>query len=307
MAHQEVPAEIAAKTGDAVFRTLQRPVRETDLMQTVRQALSLLSQRRVAAGPAGAANADYQDLARRADQLADLNRLKDELLMVAAHDIRAPLSVILGYCDIVQNNEPGMSESGKEILGRIQLSANRLLTLVNNVLNIAAMEEGRLELKLAPTRVSAIVTDVIDSLAGLAQERQMEFRVEIAGDDRSYELDAIKVSQILQNLLSNAIKFNEPGGIVHIRVRAAEDKISFEVRDSGRGMTPDQAAQAFHKFARFASGSTTGSGLGLAIAKGLSELHGGMISVETRLNEGSRFQFTVKPGHQGSTTRPLLH
>jgi len=303
---QDVPVELEAAAGDAAFRTLLRPVRESDLVQTVRQALAVLSLRREAGVRTGALPPDEQAWASRVGQLTDLNRLKDDLVMIAAHDIRAPLSVIQGYCDILQNNEPGLSESGRDIVDRIQHSTNRLLTMVNNVLNLASIEEGRMELKLAPTRVSAVVTEVIDTLAGMAQERQVECRVEIRGDDRPYELDAIKVAQILQNLISNAIKFNQPGGTVDIRVHAAPEEIAFEVRDSGRGMTPDQASRAFDKFIRFATGGSTGSGLGLAIARGLTELQGGTITLETHPGQGSTFRFTVKPGHRAGAARPLL-
>jgi len=287
----------------AVFRTLHRPVREGDLVQTVRQAVAVCGLRRDMTGRVSQAD---ETLVRRAEHLAELNRLKDELVMIAAHDIRAPLSVILGYCDILLSNEPGVSEGGLEILGRIQASANRLLTMVNNVLNLAALEEGRMDLKLAPTRLGEVVREVIDSLSGMVDERQVECRVEISGDEQTYDLDRIKVAQVLQNLMSNAIKFNRPGGIVHIKAKGAPDEVTFEVKDSGRGMTQEQAERAFHKFVRFASGSATGSGLGLAIAKGFVELHGGHIEVETRRDEGSTFRFTVKPGMQAGPARSLL-
>jgi signal transduction histidine kinase len=244
--------------------------------------------------------------ADRETQLAELNRLKDELVMIAAHDIRAPLSVILGYSDILLNNETGLTEDGKEILGRIQASSNRLLAMVNNVLNLAALEQGRLELRLAPTRLGVIVHEVLEGLAGMVEERQVDCQVEVAGDDRDYALDAVKVAQILQNLVSNALKFSPQGGSIRIEVRGTPQLATFEVRDQGRGMTQEQAQRAFDKFVRFASGTATGSGLGLAIAKGLTELHGGTIEVETRRNEGSTFRFSVKPGHVPHGAKPLL-
>lgn len=305
MSQQGVSAEAEAAAGDAVFRTLQRPVREADLVQTVRQAHALFALRRDAGGRADAPQ-DDKAWASRVGQLTDLNRLKDDLVMVVAHDIRAPLSVILGYCDILQKSEPGLSESGREIVGRIHNSADHLLTMVNNVLSLSAIEEGRVQLKLAPTRLSAVVREAIDSLAGMAQERHVECGAEISGDERTYEIDAVKVAQILQNLISNAIKFNQPGGTVRVRVRGAPDEIVFEVRDSGQGMSPDQASRAFDKFIRFASGGSTGSGLGLAIARGLTVLQGGTIALETHPGAGSTFRFTIKPGYRAAAARPLL-
>lgn len=306
VAQQGVPAEADAAAGQAVFRTLQRPVREAELVQTVRQAVAVSTLRRQMAHHGANPPAAQESWAKRAAHLAELNRLKDELVMIAAHDIRAPLSVILGYCDILQGNEPDLSDGGREILGRIQASANRLLTMVNNVLNLAALEEGRVELKLAPTRLSEVIREVTESLAGMVEERKLELQVDIGGGDDPYVLDGIKVAQILQNLLSNAIKFNRPGGTIQIAARGTPDLITIEVRDTGRGMTPEQAERAFQKFVRFASGSATGSGLGLSIAKGFVELHGGTITLETRRNEGSTFRFTLKPGHQTGSATSLL-
>lgn len=287
----------------AVFRMLERPVREGDLVQTVRQAVAVFRMRREMADSGARAN---DSLARRAEQLAELNRLKDELVMIAAHDIRAPLSVILGYCDILLGNEPALSGSGREILERIHGSANRLLAMVNNVLNLAALEEGRLDLNITPTRLGEVVREVLDTLSGMAEERHIECTFEISDDDRTYDVDRIKLTQVLQNLVSNAIKFNRPNGTVHIKGAGTPGEICFEVRDSGRGMTPEQAERAFQKFVRFASGTTTGSGLGLAIVKGIVELHGGQIHLETRRDEGSTFKFTMKTGMQARPMRPLL-
>jgi len=306
MSQHDVSAEVEAAAGDAVFRTLQRPVREADLVQTVRQAIAVHALRREAVSHADVPPPDAQNWASRVGQLTDLNRLKDDLVMIVAHDIRAPLSVILGYCDILVNTEPTLSESGREILDRIGHSANRLLMLVNNVLNLSAIEEGRVELNLAPTRLSTVVTEAIDSLAGMARERQVDCRAEIRGDDGTYELDAVKVAQILQNLISNAIKFNRPGGTVEVRAHGAPEEIAFEVRDTGPGMTPEQATRAFDKFIRFNSGAGTGSGLGLAIARGLTALQGGTITLDTHPGKGATFRFTVKPGYRAAAARPLL-
>lgn len=295
LGHRPPEPSVEGPATAAVFRMLQRPVREGELVQTVKQALCVYRLRHKRLQSA------------RAEKLAEVDRLKDELVMIAAHDIRAPLSVILGYCDILLGHEPGVSEGGREMLERIQASANRLLTMVDNVLNLAALEEGRLDVQLAPTRLGDVVRDVVDSLAGLIEQRQIDCRVEIGGEDRAYELDRTKLAAVLQNLVSNAVKFNRPNGIVEIKAIGAPDKVSFEVRDSGPGMTPEQAQRAFQKFVRFAPGSAAGSGLGLAIAKGYVELLGGEISLETRHGEGCTFRFTMKPGVRAGAVRSVLH
>jgi len=294
LGHRPPDPSVEGPATEAVFRMLQRPVREGELVQTVRQALGVYRLRHKRLQSA------------RAERLAEVERLKDELVMIAAHDIRAPLSVILGYCDILLGHEPGVSESGREMLERIQASSKRLLTMVDNVLNLAALQDGRLEIQLAPTRIGDVVREVVDSLAGMIDQRQVECRIEIEGDDRLYDLDRTKLAAVLQNLVSNAVKFNRPHGTVEIKAIGAPDLVSFEVHDSGPGMTPEQAERAFQKFVRFAPGSAAGSGLGLAIAKGFVELLGGTISLETHRGNGCIFRFTMKPGVRAGEARSVL-
>ncbi|HUJ76576.1 MAG TPA: hybrid sensor histidine kinase/response regulator [bacterium] len=291
------------------FQIVYKPLRELALEQAVHQAAALYALRTQRDALLEAQSVLSQNLEQkvgqetrrleeRAQKLEEMNRLKDELVMIAAHDIRAPLSVILGYSDILLSNEPGISENGQAILERIQASASRLLNMVNNILNLAALEEGKLDLRMEPSALTPLVQEVVDGLAGMFEEREVQCTVDIQGDDRPYQLDRVKVQQVLQNLVSNAVKYNRAGGRVHITVRGTPSLITFEVQDSGRGLSPEQVERAFTKFSRFAGGSSPGSGLGLAIAKGLAQLHGGSIWLETQRNEGSVFRFTIVPGYQ---------
>ncbi|HEX7928432.1 MAG TPA: HAMP domain-containing sensor histidine kinase, partial [bacterium] len=229
-----------------------------------------------------------------------------ELVMIAAHDIRAPLSVILGYTDILTETEPEISANGKAILTRIHAAANRLLTMVNNLLNLAAVEEGKVQLTLAPVRVSEVIADVMESLGGMLDEQQVRCSSEIRGPDAAFMIDKVRLEQVLQNLVANAVKFNKKGGTVHVTAITTGDALRFSVKDSGKGFTAEQAGRAFTKFARFSSASNQGSGLGLAIAKAFVQLHGGEIWLDSKPGEGTTFHFTIVPGYRPPESRGVL-
>lgn len=297
---------------DHAFRTLNKPCRETELVLAVRQALSPSGEgdARVAAVSSAALEArvaeQTQVLRQRATELEDLNRIKDELVMIAAHDIRAPLSVILGYTDILVESEPALSANGKAILERIHASANRLLAMVNNLLNLAAVEDGKMELSLAPWRMSEVVAGVVDSLRGLLDEQQIQCHFSIDGPDAEYLVDRARLEQVLQNLIANGARFNRRGGAVNVSVTPGPKLLRFTVSDTGKGFTPEQVGRAFTKFSRFSSVPNQGSGLGLAIAKAFVELHGGQIALESTPGQGSTFTFTVVPGFKARRTQSVL-
>lgn len=293
------------------FRTLNKPCRETDLVLALRQALVRGTDQPLATPLFGEAlearvAEQTQALRKRTTELEDLNRIKDELVMIAAHDIRAPLSVILGYTDILKESETEITPNGRSILDRIHASANRLLSMVNNLLNLAAVEQGKAEQHLVPCRMSEVVNGVADTLKGLLDEQHVTCQVTVEGEDREYLVDRLRLEQVLQNLIANGARFNRPGGSVHVTVIPSPAEIRFLVRDTGKGFTPDQAARAFTKFARFSSGPQQGTGLGLAIAKAFVQLHGGQISLESRPGEGSTFIFTIVPGFQGTRAPTIL-
>jgi signal transduction histidine kinase len=296
------------------FRTINKPCRETDLVQALRQALAQ-AQSGAAPPPQPPLLGEVlearlaeqtQALRDRTHELEAINRMKDELVMIAAHDIRAPLSVILGYTDILLESEPAISANGQSILTRIHAAANRLLSMVNNLLNLAAVEEGKVQLTLAPVRMSSVIADVLESLGGMLDEQQVRCNSEILGPDGEFMIDRGRLEQVLQNLLTNAVKFNRKGGTVHISAATAGDRLHFSVRDSGKGFTPDQAQRAFTKFSRFSAGDSPGSGLGLAIAKAFVQLHGGEIWLESHAGDGTTFHFTIVPGFKPSDRRPVL-
>jgi signal transduction histidine kinase len=260
------------------------PLQQPELLQAVHLALR---QRALGHGQAGGVGPHPSS--------AELEKFRNDALMIAAHDIRSPLSVMVGYANVMLDSEDGLSERGRRIADRIQVTGSRLLQMVDRILDFAAFESGREELQPEPTRLSELVQEAMDSLAGLVEEKRITVSVDVSGDDTTYLLDQNRVLQVLQNLLSNAVKFSEEGGRVSLTCQGTPGEITFSVGDAGIGLTPEQQAHVFEKFARVSTERRQGSGLGLAIAKSVAELHGGRIWVESEPGRGSTFYFTVIP------------
>ena len=288
------------------LRYLTKPFQEADLLEAVRQALEAPGRDGRVRGGAPAGGAPDVTTAEKLAHMEALNRLKDELVLIAAHDIRAPLSVILGYAEMLLDSEPTLTPSGKQAVQRIRVTARRLMTMVNNVLNLSAIEEGKVGLILAPARVSDMVGAVLEGLSGLAAENQVACSFTPGGGDGPYDLDHTKVEQVLQNLVSNAVKFNRKGGSVRVTAEGRPERIVFTVEDTGRGFTEEEAGRAFTKFAHFTGATAGGSGLGLAIARAFVRLHGGEIELESRPGQGSTFRFTIVPGFRPGRTGGML-
>lgn len=275
-----------------VFSLIGLPVRRFDVLQAVQHALAwhrLRGERPTGtqAIPAGAV--------REPAAVAE-NLFQRDLVMMAAHDIRSPLSVIVGYAGILGESEPGLTARGQEIAGRILATGTRLLEMVDHILTATSLEQGHQVLEVAPTRLTEIIEVVTETLEGMAEEKEIELVTEVEGAGQPVNLDRYKVVQVLQNLVSNALKFGPSRARVVVKVEVEGGVPTFSVADSGPGLTPEQAAGAFEKFSRFSSSAGQGIGLGLSIAKGLVELHGGRIWVESAPEKGSTFFFTIQPG-----------
>jgi signal transduction histidine kinase len=289
---------------ERAHRVLAKPVKCAELLAAVEGAFS-------AAGsgiPGARAAIPTADLARVREaptgycegNLRDANpnptlHLKNDWMRIVAHDIRSPLSIINGYVTYLQENEGGLSDQGNEVLSRIRNTGQRLLGLLNNIMTLASLEEGRLELECLPCRPGDIFSAVVENLQGLAEFKHVQLTSSAEGAEPSYNLDHIKIEQVLQNLVSNAIKFTPSGGRIHLEIRAAGDQVLFSVQDTGVGLTQEQVDHVFEKFTRYSSTEQEGDGLGLAIAKALVDLHGGRIWVESQPGKGSTFSFTVTP------------
>jgi len=237
------------------------------------------------------------ELARHAADAA--NQSQSEFLSTMSHEIRTPLTAVLGFGDIAleQSGEAGLSEDDRLAVTTIGHSARNLLKIVDDLLDLANIETGRVEIRPTRQRVEDVLAGVVELLRPQAEARGVPLVVErVPGAADSLETDGLRLQQVLVNLVANAIKFSNAGR-VHLAVRplsrAGQPWIRFEVQDSGIGMTPEQLAGLFRPFSQ-AEASTArrfgGTGLGLSVSALLVENMGGEIAAESRPGHGSTFR-----------------
>ncbi|MGW8246497.1 MAG: sensor histidine kinase [Acidiferrobacterales bacterium] len=221
---------------------------------------------------------------------------KTRFLAGMSHELRTPLNAIIGYSELLQEEiDEKPKEDIKSDLGRVQLAGEHLLMLVNDVLDIAKIESGKIELNETPVDVLRLLQQIEVTVTPLAERNGNRFRQMIGELPERVMLDGMRVSQILLNLIGNACKFTKNGQIV-LRVEYHEDKLVFTVADTGIGIEPETVRRLFQDFQQgdiTISSQYGGSGLGLAISKQLCELMGGDISVDSAPGKGSTFVVTV--------------
>lgn len=242
---------------------------------------------------------------RDATERARLERLKSEFVATASHELRSPLTSIKGFVELLRAGE-GLDDRQREFLDIVLVSTNRLVDLVNDLLDIARLEAGRVEVHRRPVDVSEVLDDVTTLLRGRIEAKHQHLVVEVAPDTPRVLADATRLRQMLTNLVTNAHLYTDEGGSLILRAGHHPAGVRIEVADTGRGMTPPELEHVFERFSR-GSGSTgtPGTGLGLSIVKSLVDLHGGTIDVSSTPGEGTTFAVTLPaaPG-PGVVTRP---
>lgn len=227
------------------------------------------------------------------------NKAKSQFLANMSHEIRTPMNGVLGNVEILKTSP--LSEQQNRIVGTVHSSATTLLEIIDEILDLSKIEAGRLKLNFEPLDVRDVVDEQIDFFTEQARQKGVHLRALIPTDLPSPLVgDPVRLRQVLTNLISNAIKFTHAGkvsvGLSVVGERADSVILQFEVEDSGIGIPPDMRDQIFQAFTQ-ADASTTrrfgGTGLGLAICKQLVEMMGGVIGVESDVEMGSRFWFTV--------------
>lgn len=251
----------------------------------------------------GALDSKVDELAQVNMQLFELNNLKNDFMATMTHELRTPLNSILGFGDVLAEAD-NLTEKQQRYVKNIQTSGRDLLSLVSDVLDLAKIEAGKMDLHL----VECSIADLIERLAGmmrpLAEKRNIELTFDAAPDLPLLMQDAGKIQQILYNLLSNAVKFTPEGGRVQMTARLRDEQlIELVVEDTGVGIPLEEQETIFEKFrqgntARGAKQSTitrdhAGTGLGLSIVKEISKLLGGEVSLQSELGKGSRFSVTL--------------
>jgi signal transduction histidine kinase/DNA-binding response OmpR family regulator len=222
---------------------------------------------------------------RDTTERARLERAKSEFVATASHELRSPLTSIKGFVELLGQTD--LNPRQREFTDVILLSTNRLVDLVNDLLDVARVEAGQLEIQRRPISVAEAVREVAAMMAPQFADREQELLVEIAPALPVALADPARVRQIVTNLLTNAHLYTGEGGRVTIRVGATGDDVLIVVTDQGRGMSTDQVDRVFDRFFRADGSRGTGTGLGLSIVQSLVELHEGSIDIQSELDQGT--------------------
>jgi signal transduction histidine kinase len=231
-------------------------------------------------------------------RLKELDRLKSDFVSNVSHELRTPLTAIKGALDLLLREVPGrLNESQTHYLTRARSNTQHLAGLINDLLDLAKIEEGKVELKGTCVSVGGLVHEVMETVRPIAAEKPVLLEVKVPEPSVLVWADRDKITQVLMNLVGNAIKFTPPQGKVTVSAsRDGPEWAQVSVNDSGPGISTEECQKIFQKFYQISEDGglkPKGTGLGLAISKALVELHGGKIWVESEPGRGSTFTFTL--------------
>ena len=232
-------------------------------------------------------------------QLQHLNRERSEFLGMAAHDLRTPLNSISGFAQLIQSFSPDMPDLQRDALERILGASTRMRGLLDHLLSVRAIEEGKLELKAENCDVGVLVASLTANQRLAAAAKEITLTCIPPAGIIWARADLASTAQIIDNLVSNALKFTPKGGSVTVRVQRVGEVVAIEVQDSGPGLSEADQAKLYGKFARLSAQPTGGessNGLGLSIAKRLAGSMGGDLICRSQLGKGATFVLTLPAG-----------
>jgi len=237
-----------------------------------------------------------RELSEKSRDLERLNEEKNRLLGMAAHDLRNPLSVILGYASFL-GMEEGTDLEKKRMYDEIASSSRFMLDLINDLLDVSQIEAGRREIQISTFDALAVIRRVIDAYRAPSSAKGLRLSLHEPEDGGiTMTSDAAKLRQVVSNLVSNAIKFSERGGAIDVSVMSDGPQLKVLVKDEGIGIAADQRQAIFEPFVHLAGAGTGGersTGLGLSIVQQLVDLLGGTIRVDSVVGAGSTFQVSI--------------
>ena len=242
---------------------------------------------------------------QQAEQLQQANRIKDEFLAVLSHELRSPLNPILGWTQLLRNGKLDVARQA-EALATIERNARLQSQLIEDLLDISRIMQGKLSLTVAPVSLTFVISAAVETVRLAAEVKNIELQLDIDPVGATISGDAARLQQVVWNLLTNAVKFTPSGGRVAVELRQINQLAQIRVIDTGKGINPPFLPYVFEYF-RQEDGSTTrkfgGLGLGLAIVRQIVEMHGGTVKVESHgENQGATFIVQLPVVQQAATT-----
>ena len=236
-----------------------------------------------------------EKLSKAIDDLRNLDRVKGTFLNAVSHDLRIPLTGILGYAEFLEDEVGGhLSDQQQDFARQITHEAYRMTGLLNELLDFARMEAGKFKIEPRAIVYPEPLNSAVNTFRPAIQKKGLEVRVDLPPDLPMVHADPERVIQVLSNLLSNALKFTPEGGCITVRAYREGDWVVTEVSDTGVGISADELPHMFERFYQTEAGKAMGgTGLGLSITKSLVEAHGGTIEVDSRPGKGTTFRFTL--------------
>ncbi|HEX4447378.1 MAG TPA: ATP-binding protein [Polyangiaceae bacterium] len=280
--------------GAIVLSGIQTP--SEDVAESVRDATRQLGVALHNAWTHGRLREKSVALAEQGERLTRANKVKTEFLASMSHELRTPLSAILGFADLLLTSpKEQLSPRARESLERIKRNGEHLLALINDVLDLAKAEAGRVEVRLGPVNIGQLARACVAEVDSLRGGKNMRLAVDVGDAPVETVTDAQRVRQIIINLLANAIKFTDEGEVV-LAVRAAGNEVHVSVRDTGIGIPAHAMKELFQDFHQLEAGDGRrydGTGVGLALSRRLAHALGGEIEVRSRQGEGSVFTLVL--------------
>ena len=241
----------------------------------------------------------FAEQAETAEHLRDIDKLKSAFLANMSHELRTPLNSIIGFTDVILEGLDGpLTQRQAHDLQLVHNNGLHLLNLITDILDMAKIEAGKLNLSLEPFNLYDVLREVIDTTSPLARNKHVQVQIDITEPRLDVEADRLRIRQVLINLINNAIKFSESGGVITVRGLRANGRLSVSVSDTGIGVPADHLEGIFKEFHQIDTSTTRrvgGTGLGLPISRHLIELHGGRLWAESDgvRGKGSTFTFEV--------------
>ncbi len=219
---------------------------------------------------------------------------KTNLIATISHELKTPLSSINLSIKLLEDDRVGqLNKEQKELTESIKIQSNRILNLVNEVLDFTQVETGHIKLKIKPCEVSDIVELGTFAILMIINEKEINLNISIPEDISKVKCDLEKTVWVIVNLLNNAIRYSSPKGKITISAKSENNFVTISIKDEGPGVSVEEQSRIFEKYVKSKSESAKGTGLGLAIAKEFVEVQGGIIGVESTIGKGSTFYFTL--------------